>query len=245
MLNKLLLNLSVLITKWFPENYGRHLVRYFVDKIKTCAIVLDIGPGLGDDLLICRDKFPNAQLIAVESYKPYINHLESLGIEVIEINIERSILPLSDESVDIIILNQVLEHTKYVFWILHECTRVLKRDGSLIVGVPNLAAWHNRMILLLGVQLPAIASLSCHVRGFTNDDLKQLLQSGGLEVKESLSAGFYPFLPSVARVLAKIFPNLGWSIHLCARKTNHYHDDFLRVAARFTETQFYLGCKVL
>lgn len=244
MIHKFLRYSSCLITKWFPENYGRHLVHYYVDKINTCTVVLDIGPGLGDDLLICRNKFPNAQLIAVESHKPYVSHLESLGIEVIDLNIERSILPLSDDSVDIIILNQVLEHTKDVFWILHECTRVLKRDGSLIVGVPNLAAWHNRLILLLGIQPPAIASLSCHVRGFTNDDLKQLLHSGGLAVEESLSAGFYPFPPCVARVLAKIFPNLGWSIHLCARKTDHYQDDFLRVAASFTETQFYLGGKV-
>jgi SAM-dependent methyltransferase len=241
MLYKALRHLSSLITRWFPENYGRHLIREYVLSLSQCSRVLDLGPGSGDDLLICRNIFPKAVLIAIESYKPYISHLESIGIEVIDLNIERAGLPLEDESIDLIILNQILEHTKDIFWILHECNRVLKKGGVIIIGVPNLAAWHNRLILLMGMQPPTIDSLSCHVRGFTANDLSQLLQSGGLTVEQRLSAGFYPFPPNIARPLAKLFPSLGWSIHILVRKNDHYQDAFLRVAAKFTETQFYLG----
>lgn len=243
MLSRVLHYLSSMVTRWFPENYGRHLIGQYVSGIVECATVLDLGPGSGDDLIICRNLFPAALLIGVESHEPYVNHLESLGIKVIKLDIEHSILPLEGGSVDVIILNQILEHTKEVFWVLHECSRVLKKGGTLIVGVPNLAAWHNRLILLLGVQPPAIASLSCHVRGFTGEDLAQLLQSGGLNVERRLSAGFYPFPPLIARLLAKLLPNLGWSIHMLARKNTEYHDEFLRVAKKFTETQFYLGGK--
>jgi SAM-dependent methyltransferase len=243
MVNRALHHLSSIVTRWFSENYGRHLIGQYVSEIDECATVLDLGPGSGDDLLICRDRFPAALLIGVESHEPYVFHLESLDIKVITLNIERGTLPLEDGSVDVIILNQILEHIKEVFWVLHECSRVLKKGGTLIVGVPNLAAWHNRLILLLGVQPPAIASLSCHVRGFTGGDLAQLLQSGGLNVEQRLSAGFYPFPPFIARLLAKLLPNLGWSIHMLARKNTEYHDEFLRVAKKFTETQFYLGDK--
>lgn len=178
MLNRVFQYLSPIVTRWFSENYGRHLIGRYVSGVGECTTVLDMGPGSGNDLLICRNLFPAALLIGVESYEPYVQHLESLGIKVINLNIEYGTLPLDDGSVDIIILNQILEHTKEVFWVLHECSRVLKNGGTLIVGVPNLAAWHNRFILLLGIQPPAIASLSCHVRGFTGDDLAQLLQSG-------------------------------------------------------------------
>lgn len=243
MVNRALHHLSSIVTRWFSENYGRHLIGQYVSEIDECATVLDLGPGSGDDLLICRDRFPAALLIGVESHEPYVFHLESLDIKVITLNIERGTLPLEDGSVDVIILNQILEHIKEVFWVLHECSRVLKKGDTLIVGVPNLAAWHNRLILLLGVQPPAIASLSCHVRGFTGGDLAQLLQSGGLNVEQRLSAGFYPFPPVIARLLAKLLPNLGWSIHMLARKNTEYHDEFLRVARKFTETQFYLGDK--
>jgi len=243
MFNRALHFLSPMVTRWFSENYGRHLISQYISGIDECATVLDLGPGSGEDLLICRDLFPASHLIGVESYEPYARHLQSLGIQVIELNIERATLPIESDSVDVIILNQILEHTKEVFWVLHECSRVLKIGGALIVGVPNLAAWHNRLILLLGVQPPAISSLSCHVRGFTGEDLAQLLQSGGLNVEQRLSAGFYPFPPSIERLLAKLLPNLGWSIHMLARKNTEYHDEFLRVAKKFTETQFYRGGK--
>lgn len=236
-------HLSSIVTRWFSENYGRHLVRQYLMGLDHCESILDLGPGYGDDLRICRDIFPKAHLIGVESYRPYAIHLESLGVKVVELNIERETLPLDSESIDVIILNQILEHTKEIFWVLHECARVLKKGGVVIVGVPNLAAWHNRMMLLLGVQPPAIASLSCHVRGFTAEDLKQLLQSGGLTVERRLSAGFYPFPPNVARLFAKLFPNLGWSIHMLARKNHEYQEEFLKLAKKFTETQFYIGNK--
>ena len=50
------------------------------------------------------------------------------------------------------IANQILEHTKEVFWIWHEIARVLAPQGQLILGVPNLASAHNRLLLLLGRQ---------------------------------------------------------------------------------------------
>ena len=34
--------------------------------------------------------------------------------------------PFEDETVDILIVNQILEHCKEIFWIFHELTRVLK-----------------------------------------------------------------------------------------------------------------------
>ena len=241
MLSRFVHRLSPLMTAWFAENYGRRLIRQYIAGVDRCEAVLDLGPGSGEDLLMCRNIFPAANLIGVESYGPYAHHLRSLGVKVIELNIEKAILPLDDGSIDVIILNQILEHTKEIFWILHECARVLKKGGVLIVGVPNLAAWHNRLILLLGVQPPAIASLSCHIRGFTAEDLKQLLQSGGLSVERRLSAGFYPFPPLIARLLAKLLPNFGWSIHMLASKRQDYQGEFLGVAKKFTETQFFVG----
>ena len=244
MLTSIVYRMAPIITKWFDENYGRHLIKGFLGNIYEPSVILDLGAGKGNDLAIAASSFPLANLYAIESYPPYQSLLKQNGIKVVELDIERCKLPFENESVDIVIINQVLEHTKDVFWILSESSRVLKCGGSLIIGVPNLAAWHNRVMLLLGIQPPAIATMSCHVRGFTRNDLQATLETGSgnkLKVVESLSAGFYPFPPLVARKLAYFLPNLGWSVHVRVNKIGSYHDEFLVLARSLNETNFFAG----
>jgi ubiquinone/menaquinone biosynthesis C-methylase UbiE len=121
--------------------YGRHLIKSFLYKSVPYESVLDLGAGKGDDLLIAKEYAPDgggAKCYALESYKSYVKILKSKGIEVFNFDLEKERFPFNDESIDIIMINQVMEHVKEVFWILHEVTRVLKKDGHFIVGVPNL-----------------------------------------------------------------------------------------------------------
>ena len=53
-----------------------------------------------------------------------MEELKSLGVSVFALNIERDALPFEDGSVDIVIANQILEHTKEFFWIFHQVSRV-------------------------------------------------------------------------------------------------------------------------
>ncbi|WP_219884784.1 methyltransferase domain-containing protein [Merismopedia glauca] len=63
---------------------------------------------------------------------------ESGGIEVISRNIENQVFPFADETIDFVIANQVIEHTKEIYWINHEIFRTLKVGGYLWLGVPNV-----------------------------------------------------------------------------------------------------------
>lgn len=130
MLDNLVYRLSPFITKWFAENYGRKLISGFLSERPKAETILDLGAGGGDDLQIARNLFPDAHLYAIESYPPYAQSLEKKGVNVFSLDIEHDRLPFEDATVDLIIINQVLEHTKNVFWILHECTRVLRVGGG-------------------------------------------------------------------------------------------------------------------
>lgn len=225
-------------------NYGRPLIERFLRNVQDAGLVLDLGAGHGDDLLIARRVHPQAELHAVEVHKPYIQELTQKGIRVHPIDMERNKLPFDDGAVDVVIMNQTLEHAKEVFWIFHETTRVLRLGASLIIGVPNLAAWHNRVLLALGKQPSQLRNYSAHIRGWTKGDMAKLIEEcfGGYVLSGFGGSNFYPFPPLVARPLARLFPTLAWGICMHWRKQKQYRRGFLEYPVQQRlETNFFLG----
>lgn len=226
-------------------NYGRHLIADFLPGQPDAATILDIGAGSGDDLSLARQQYPRASLHAIEYWPPNIRILTAAGVSVHSLNIEVDHLPFSDRTVDIIIANQVLEHTKEIFWIFHEISRTLTVGGTLIVGVPNLASLHNRILLAVGKQPSPIKSASAHVRGFTVGDLLNFTETifpAGYRLEKLGGSNFYPFPPYVARLLAKALPTFAWSVFLKLRKTSEYNGQFIRFPRiAQLETNFYVG----
>lgn len=226
-------------------NYGRHHFERFLRSAAPYRKVLDIGAGHGHDLLTARSVHPDAWLLGIEPYAPYVSELESKGIEVHSLNIERDWFPFSEGELDVVIANQILEHTKEVFWILDQISRVLKQGGHLLIGVPNLAALHNRILLALGMQPSSLKNNSAHVRGFTKGDLIRLLDSGfpgGYRLRGFGGSNFYPFPPPIARPLAAVMPSMAWGIFFHFRKSKPYELSYLCYPAQEQlETNFYIG----
>lgn len=227
-------------------NYGRPLIQGFLEKsIPPYAVVVDLGAGHGDDLELARQFSNSARLCAVECWPPYVQELEAKGVEVAPLNIERDKLPFQNESVDVVIANQVLEHAKEIFWIFHEVSRVLKVGGVFIIGVPNLASLHNRLLLAMGRQPTVIKNASAHVRGFTKQDLFNFANQpfhDGYKMIGYGGSNFYPFPPVLAKPLARIFPSMAWGMFMSLRKSRLYNEEFLKFPiSEKLETNFYLG----
>ena len=226
-------------------NYGRHLIEKYLTSIKDCEKILDIGAGYGDDLLIGAEHHPNAQLNAIECYPEFIKILESRRIKVFPLNIEKDVFPLENESTDVIMANQILEHTKEIFWILHETSRILKIGGKLIIGVPNLASLHNRLLLAMGSQPTSIKNNTAHLRGYTKGDMINFLNSGfpgGYELQMFGGSNFYPFPSVIAKPLAALFPTMSWGIFFMFEKKQKYTDGFIKYPiTKQLQTNFYLG----
>lgn len=226
-------------------NYGRHHIRKFLSDSMPYSLVVDLGAGLGCDLELARSMNGNAELHAIEASSGNAEALAGKGINAHFLNIERDSLPFQDGSVDVVIANQVLEHTKEIYWICHEISRVLKLGGHLIVGVPNLASLHNRILLLFGRQPTPIQSSTAHVRGFTKHDLLKFTERifpDGYSQEGFGGSNFYPFPPVLAKRLAIMFPNLAWGIFFNLKKAREYRDEFIAYpVAEKLETNFYLG----
>lgn len=226
-------------------NYGRHLIRDFLTHAGPYRTVLDIGAGHGDDLLLAREIAPKADINAIEVYPTYAADLAQKGIRVHSLNIENESIPFPDGSVDVIIANQVLEHVKELFWIFHEISRTLPVGGKMILGVPNLAALHNRILLAVGKQPSPLKNYSAHIRGYTKYDLLKFFDicfPGGYRLKQFGGSNFYPFPPVLAKPLARLFPNLAWGIFFLFEKQREYRGEFLEFPIREgLETNFYVG----
>ena len=212
------------------ETYGVSVIPRYFQKLHGVSTVLDLGAGSGRDLGFAREAFPDAALHAVECRAQHIAGFAAKGIAAHSLNIEADALPFADASVDLIIANQILEHTKELFWIFHEMTRVLKVGGHLAIGVPNVASLHNRIGLLFGKHPTQAKACSAHVRCFSKNDFLLFLQEAfpsGYALESFDGSQFYPFPRVLARPLAKALPSMAFSIFFLLRKAKEYDRSFL------------------
>src|SRR6266576_4694088 len=121
------------------ETYGAHVVERFVRGLQGLDLVLDLGAGSGRDWELVRRFHPRAQLLAIEAGQEYAAALKGKADRVYVANIERDHLPAADCQADLIIANQILEHTKEIFWIFHEISRCLRVGGHLVLEFPTSA----------------------------------------------------------------------------------------------------------
>lgn len=232
-------------------NYGRsHITEwcnaYIRSQNRNAYTVLDIGCGRGKDLQNIRNAASNqVALYGIEIHEPAIRICEESKITVFPIDIEKTAIPVGDHFFDILILNQVLEHTKEIFFVFSEISRVLKPDGIVIIGVPNLASLHNRILLLMGRQPTCIEVLGPHVRGFTISSLKKFIEMGDyFHVIEIKGANFYPFPPSLSTRLSRAFPGLSASFFFLVVRTDKSGNFIDVLEKRHFETNYVTGAAI-
>lgn len=226
------------------ETYGRHLLRR-VSRDLDISLCVDLGCGTGDDLMIIRENHPRARCVGVDFCLWNKAALIARGITPISANIERDALPFPDETVDFVIVNQVLEHTKEIFWINHGVFRTLQVGGHLYLGVPNVLSFHNRVLGLVGIHPTSSKMISGHIRVFSKFDTIMFYTEVAREfaaVKWFFSSQFYPFPRTIACWLAAALPTYAFSIFFLVQKTDPYRGEFVeRLASVPLETNFFSG----
>lgn len=230
-----------------PLNYGREIIVEWAEQAcqrKEEVTVLDLGLGEGTDLLNIKNALQGKKLHlhGLESYAPNVKKAKENGIEVSIFNLERERFPYEDQSIDLIIANQVLEHTKEIIWITSEISRILKWGGVFLCGVPNLASLHNRIALLFGEQPPTIKVLGPHVRGYCRRSFCEFIETDGyFKVKGVRGSNFYPFPESMSKFLSRYFRGMAVStFYLVERREKQgVFKEILR--SRFFETPYFIG----
>jgi SAM-dependent methyltransferase len=125
--------------------------------------------------------------------------LGAAGIELVEWDLEQTPYPLEDESFDVVVLTEVLEHLReFPARALEEARRILRHGGLLVLTTPNAAYVRNRMRLMAGrsVYTPMRDWLhglphARHAREYTRSELELLISHAGLEPVVVTGRHFY------------------------------------------------------
>jgi methionine biosynthesis protein MetW len=130
-----------------------------------------------------------------------LKRAEKKGVIVKRVDLDCDPIPFEDNFFDLVLCSDIIEHTLYPENILKEARRVLKEGGSLIVIVPNIVSWYNRILVLLGFYPWSVESTGTlelrdvflhindgHLRAYTKKSIDTLLKIVGFEVQRYLGA---------------------------------------------------------
>jgi SAM-dependent methyltransferase len=163
--------------------------------------VLDLGCGAGaNTLALFRDKPDDVAGLDI-AHRSAVTYRTRTGRPAVVGSAEG--LPIRDAAFDLVLCNDVLEHLVDPDTFMEELRRVIAPGGHLVLSTPNLAAWFNRLALLVGVQ-PAFSEVSFrrifgrpgadvvgHLRLYTPRALLPFLAFHGFQVREVAAAPFH------------------------------------------------------
>lgn len=188
------------------------------------ATLLDCGCSNGDFTTKIAYRIGTQSVYGIEFMDEIAKEAEENGVSVYHANLDCE-FTIENDTVDVVVANQIIEHLYNPDRFVKEVYRVLKKGGYAIVSTPNLASVHNLFALLFGKQpFPAHASTELilgnsfdpkhglkhgskgeiHVRVFTYDALTELFEYYGFRVEKTVGVGYYPFPDVIAQGLARI-----------------------------------------
>ena len=143
--------------------------------------VLDIGCGYGTILPFLIEK--NCQVVGIDTLPP--EEVDKRFSRYICCNLESmSKIPYPEDSFDVVILADVLEHIRNPQKLLSEVRRVVKSDGIVIASTGNIALFLYRILLFLGLFPYSKKGIldETHVHLYTFKTFYQLMQQAGFKI---------------------------------------------------------------
>ncbi|MBS3158444.1 class I SAM-dependent methyltransferase [Candidatus Woesearchaeota archaeon] len=160
--------------------------------------ILDVGCSKG---FIARSlQNSKYRFYGIEIDKDDIMSAKKYYKEIRSINLDNEKPAYKEGFFDIIILADIIEHLKDPDSIIRHFKKFLKKDGIMIISVPNVANAYVRLKLLFGMfeyEEKGIMDKT-HLRFFTLNSIKRLCKESGLR---AISLEFTPIpLPLVNKI---------------------------------------------
>jgi methionine biosynthesis protein MetW len=162
------------------------LHRLIAQRVPQGARVLDLGCGDGALMDYLR-KERSCTGYGVEISDADVLHCVQRGVNVIQLNLDEGLTMFGDQSFDVVLQIDTLQHLRNAEVMLRETVRVGKTG---IVAFPNFAHWPNRLQVLRG-QMPVTKTLpyqwydTPNIRVGTYKDFEILALKNGLHITDA------------------------------------------------------------
>lgn len=141
--------------------------------------ILDVGCASGWFLSQIAQRFPKAKCIGIDVYKNAIQYGKKRYPSLKFMVADAHSLPFPDDSFDVIVCTEVLEHVLKPEQVISEIKRVLRPNGIAIVEMDSgnflfRAVWYWWTHLKKGVWR------NSHIHSFSTKKLEKMLRKGGV-----------------------------------------------------------------
>jgi len=185
--------------------------------------LIDIGGGNGFFIDILRINGYKAHFMVADGSLTAIRKCRERKIDAVFCDFDGKPLPFRENSSDVVVCLDVLEHLYYPWKLLEEMKRISKK--YIIISCPNFVSIANRIDVLLGRPPRLMADKygnqkhGGHIQFITFNTLKYQIEKVGLKVTEyavqdTLFGKKIPFI----KIVRKIFPNIFGTICIKAEK---------------------------
>jgi SAM-dependent methyltransferase len=208
-----------------PPTYRAVNTPVLAEVPRTALRVLDIGCGSGALGRAIKESLPAevTGLTASESEAAEARrHLD----EVVVVDLETCGTTMLRPSFDTIVCSHVLEHLRDPRALLRSLKSLVDAQGTLIVALPNVLHWRQRLVFLKGDFKYSNGGLMdrTHLRFFDWDTARDLVSGSGWSIVRAYAVGH---APGVWRI-----PGLGpWLDKTsCSFRPNIFGDQFVIVS---------------
>ncbi|NQV88628.1 MAG: class I SAM-dependent methyltransferase [Parcubacteria group bacterium] len=204
-------------------------------RISKSSAVLDAGCGYGlYSMILAENGFNHIDAIdldqkRIENINNVLGELPRLRPSIKTHIGSITKLPFQNESYDLIICSEVVEHIRDDISAIKELARVLKPNGTLILSVPYNSKYNQRIFKMFGHERP----------GYTKENLSTLLRPEGVEITEdkyyeySFGTKLFRFFNSLkSKPLMGLFFYPCYILYLIDRKLAHGEPNGIIIVAR-------------
>jgi len=230
---------SILIKMW--NNAAEDSVK------KICTLqekgeskkIICLGCHKGDIALSAAWRIGTNDIYGIDIQPKFLKEASAKGINVIAADLNKK-FPIKDNSFDVVVSDQVIEHLTNVDNFVKEMFRILKPEGYAVISTENLSSWNNLFALLFGYGPPSLTysaekrieggplsphhgenstlEYPRHVYIFTYQALKEIFSVHGFSVERLIGGGYYPCPEFLMKIMSKIDPRHSQFLIIKVRK---------------------------
>lgn len=147
--------------------------------------LLDVGCASGYMLSEIKKIFPGKKYFGVDIYDKAIEYAKRKYPDITFRVASAENLPYKDESFDILVCYETIEHVEYPLKTLREMKRVLRKGETCILTMDS-GNWLFRIVWFVWENTRGRVWKGAHLHPFHHTELEQIIKDSGFKIREKL-----------------------------------------------------------